>query len=226
MESASKWLKTHFDYEFDDDALLQRSLTHRSAAGSNNERLEFLGDAVLDFVVSDMVFHRHPYADEGELSRLRASLVRDSTLAEIAVAIGLGDHLILGSGELKSGGYRRASILADALEAIFGAIYLDRGISAADTVIRHLLNERADNLPAVDELKDAKTQLQEILQARGHALPEYVTDTVSGEAHRQVFDVSCSVPELQLVTRGRGSSRRDAEQTAARQMLQRLESSP
>lgn len=223
MDTAAKWLKTHFAYEFDDASLLQRSLTHRSAAGSNNERLEFLGDAVLDFVVSDMVYRRHPDADEGELSRLRASLVRDSTLADIATSIDLGDHLILGPGELKSGGFRRASILADALEAIFGAIFLDRGFAAADATIRHMLDERADNLPAVDSLKDPKTRLQEKLQADGHPLPEYVTEEVSGKAHRQVFDVSCTVPALDRVTRGRGSSRRDAEQAAAERMLDELD---
>ena len=223
MDSAEKWLYTHFAYEFEDASLLQRALTHRSAAGRNNERLEFLGDAVLDFVVSDMVFRRYPDADEGELSRLRASLVRDTTLAEIASSIGLGDHLILGGGELKSGGYRRASILADAVEAIFGAIFLDRGFPAADQAIRRLLGERVRNLPSVDELKDPKTRLQEALQARGHGLPEYATQSVSGQAHRQVFDVTCAVPALELVTEGRGSSRRDAEQSAAEDMLKSLE---
>jgi len=223
LDSAEKWLYTHFAYEFEDASLLQRALTHRSAAGRNNERLEFLGDAVLDFVVSDMVFRRYPDADEGELSRLRASLVRDTTLAEIASSIGLGDHLILGGGELKSGGYRRASILADAVEAIFGAIFLDRGFPAADQAIRRMLGERVRNLPSVDELKDPKTRLQEALQARGHGLPEYATQSVSGQAHRQVFDVTCAVPALELVTEGRGSSRRDAEQSAAEDMLKSLE---
>lgn len=223
MDSAAKWLRTHFAYEFEDASLLQRALTHRSAAGRNNERLEFLGDAVLDFVVSDMVYRRYPAADEGELSRLRASLVRDTTLAEIATSIDLGEHLILGGGELKSGGYRRASILADAVEAILGAIFLDSGFSAADQAVRRMLGERVQNLPAVDELKDPKTRLQEALQAQGHDLPVYATQAVSGQAHRQVFDVTCDVPALKLVTEGRGSSRRDAEQAAAENMLKTME---
>jgi len=220
--SAAQWLKSHFDYEFADARLFQRALTHRSASGENNERLEFLGDSVLNFVVSDMVFERYPQASEGELSRLRASLVRDSTLAGIAASASLGDHLILGSGELKSGGFRRASILADAVEAILGAIYQDGGFDAADTAVRHLLSARADSLPAVEELKDPKTRLQEQLQAVGHTLPEYSTESVSGKAHRQTFDVTCAVPALSLVTRGQGASRRDAEQAAAAHMLDAL----
>lgn len=222
MTSAARWLKANFDYTFDDSSLLVRALTHRSAEGNNNERLEFLGDAVLDFVVSDMVYRRYPDATEGELSRLRASLVRDSTLAAVATSIGLGDHLILGPGELKSGGFRRSSILADALEAIFGAIYLDRGFGVADRVIRHLLNDRADSLPAVEDLKDPKTRLQELLQADGHGLPDYQTETVSGKAHKQTFDVVCRVPALGRRTQGRGRSRREAEQNAATRMLAEL----
>jgi ribonuclease-3 len=226
LTTAARWLKENFDYEFEDAALLECALTHRSADGTNNERLEFLGDAVLDFVVSDMVYTRYPDAREGELSRLRASLVRDSTLADIATSLGLGDHLILGAGELKSGGFRRASILADALEAIFGAIYVDSGFEAADATIRRLLNDRADCLPAVEELKDPKTRLQERLQADGYSLPCYETEAVSGKAHKQVFDVVCSVPALQRQTRGRGRSRRDAEQDAAMRMLAELSVDP
>lgn len=224
LDSAARWLKTHFDFEFEDSSLLQQALTHRSAASRNNERLEFLGDAVLDFVASDMVFARYAGADEGALSRLRSSLVRDTTLADIANSIELGQHLILGGGELKSGGHRRASTLADAVEAIFGAIYLDRGFDEADRVIRRVLADRLDNLPDVDELKDPKTRLQEWLQARGHGLPEYETTSVSGAAHRQIFEVSCTVLALELVTRGSGSSRRDAEQASAEAMLGALES--
>ncbi len=223
MDKAARWLKRSLGYEFQDPALLRRALTHRSAAGPNNERLEFLGDAVLEFVVSDLVFALHPDAAEGELSRLRASLVRDTTLAELAAEIALGDHLVLGSGEKKSGGHRRASILADAIEAIFGAIYLDSGFDAAKTVIRRVLSARAAELPEPDALKDSKTLLQEWLQADGHGLPDYATVEVSGKAHEQVFDVSCTIAALGLVTHGRGTSRRDAEQDAATNMLKQLE---
>ena len=222
MNAAAKWLQTSIDYDFDDPSLLERALTHRSAPGSNNERLEFLGDAVLDFVVSDIVFHLESDADEGDLSRLRASLVRDTTLAEVAAGIGLGRHLILGPGELKSGGFRNTSILADALEAIFGAVYLDRGFEAADAVIRRALDSRIRSLPDVAELKDPKTRLQERLQAAGHPLPDYQTESVSGKAHRQTFLVRCVVTAFDLDTQGKGSSRRDAEQEAARRMLDAL----
>ncbi len=222
MDRTVKWLRKRLDYEFRDRALLEQALTHRSAAGRNNERLEFLGDAVLDFVVSDIVFHRWPSATEGELSRLRASLVRDTTLADIAAGIDLGEHLILGSGERKSGGHRRASILADALEAIFAAIYLDAGLSVAERVIRDVFADRARQLPEPDDLKDPKTRLQEWLQADGQGLPEYVTESVSGKAHQQVFDVSCSIRSPERTTRGTGTSRRDAEQAAAAKMLEEL----
>ncbi len=222
MNAAAKWLKTNLDYEFADQSLLERALTHRSAPGANNERLEFLGDAVLDFVVSDIVFHLQGDADEGDLSRLRASLVRDSTLAEVATELDLGRHLILGPGELKSGGFRNTSILADALEAIFGAVYLDKGFTAADALIRRVLERRVRALPHVDELKDPKTRLQEKLQADGLALPDYETESVSGKAHRQTFRVRCTVAAFGLDTHGRGSSRRDAEQEAARLMLDAL----
>lgn len=225
MDSPARWLQKHFDYSFADEALLQRALTHRSSPGHNNERLEFLGDSVLNFVATDIVYRLESGADEGRLSRMRATLVRDATLAEIAQEIGLGDHLILGPGELKSGGYRRASILADAVEAILGAIYLDRGFAAADRAVRHLLEARIAELPNATVLKDAKTRLQEWLQAASHDLPVYRTDQVSGKAHRQVFDVTCLVEALGRSTTGRGSSRREAEQEAARQMLEALDDS-
>lgn len=223
MESPARWLHSHFDYSFADDSLLERALTHRSATGRNNERLEFLGDSVLNFVASDIVYRLEPRADEGRLSRLRAALVRDVTLADIAREIGLGDHLILGPGVLKSGGYRRGSILADALEALFGAIYLESGFEAAEQAVRHVLADRASELPNAVRLKDSKTRLQEWLQGRGHALPEYHVEAVSGAAHRQTFDVSCTVADLGHRTEGSGSSRRDAEQDAAREMLEILE---
>lgn len=222
LDRTAQWLKQALGYEFCNASLLAQALTHRSAATYNNERLEFLGDAVLDFVVSDLVYEKRPDADEGELSRLRASLVRDTTLVELATELTLGDHLILGSGEKKSGGHGRASILADALEAIFGAIYLDSGFDAAEKVIRSAFAGRADCLPDPDELKDPKTRLQEYLQGDGYPLPVYATVQVSGKAHQQVFDVSCTIVEHDIVTQGRGRSRRDAEQAAASKMLEEL----
>lgn len=210
------------DYEFSDPSLLLQALTHRSAAGRNNERLEFLGDAVLDFVVSEIVYSARPNANEGDLSRLRASLVNDVTLADIATSMELGEHLILGSGEKKTGGHRRASILADALEAIFGAVYLDAGFGAAETVIRQIFSGMAAKLPDSEELKDPKTRLQELLQSDGHELPQYQTENITGQAHRQVFEVSCRIDGLDLTTTGRGTTRRDAEQDAASAMLDRL----
>lgn len=223
MNRAASWLKDQLDFEFSDEVLLAQAMTHRSAARINNERLEFLGDAVLDFVISEVVYRERPLADEGDLSRLRASLVRDSTLADLATAMGLGEHLILGSGEKKSGGHHRTSILADALEALFGAIYLDAGFRAADRVVRHVYAERLEHLPELDTLKDPKTRLQERLQADGHGLPEYVTEHVSGKAHQQCFEVSCRIDTIDQLTHGIGSSRRDAEQDAAANMLAALE---
>ena len=222
MKSNEDWAKATFGYEFADNTLLARALTHRSAAGENNERLEFLGDAVLDFVISAAVFQRRPNAREGELSRLRATLVRDTTLAEMAAVLDVGERMVLGSGEKKSGGHRRESILADALEALFGAIYLDSGFESADTVIRTLYRDRLDNLPDADTLKDPKTRLQEHLQARGLGLPRYATLRTSGKAHEQRFEVSCQVETLAKRFRGEGGSRREAEQRAATLALEAL----
>jgi len=222
LKHAAAWLENTLHYEFADAALLERALTHRSAAGNSNERLEFLGDAVLDFVISHAVFTERPGAPEGDLSRLRASLVKDSTLARLATALGVGEHLQLGSGERKSGGHRRASILADALEAIFGAIFLDGGFDAAESVIRHVYRERLGALPDSESLKDPKTRLQEFLQGAGRGLPEYRIDEVSGQQHRQTFEVVCRVAPPECETRGSGSSRRAAEQAAATAMLARL----
>ena len=224
MTDAERWLQRTLDYRFETPGLLTKALTHRSAAGPSNERLEFLGDAVLDFVVSEVVFRARPDSPEGDLSRLRASLVNDRSLARIAVALGIGDLLILGDGERKSGGHRRNSILADSLEALFGAVFLDGGFDAAFAVITRAFGDRFENLPDPDSLRDPKTRLQEWLQARNHALPEYVQLEVTGKAHRQQFEVSCSVAHAGLETRGHGSSRRSAEQQAARSMLARLES--
>lgn len=222
LKKAETWLRKSLDYQFNDVGLFEQSLTHRSASGADNERLEFLGDAILDFVVAENVFRMHPLAPEGDLSRLRASLVKDATLAEIAVELGLGEFLILGSGERKTGGHRRESILADAIEAIFGAVYLDAGFDEARRVIERALSGRLQNLPDADDLRDPKTQLQEWLQARQKSLPEYVLVQVSGKAHAQVFEVSCRIDGVEETTRGRGTSLRNAEQEAATTMLARL----
>ncbi len=219
MNKAESWLEKTLEYRFADSALLTRALTHRSAAGINNERLEFLGDAVLDFVISEAVFELRPDASEGDLSKLRASLVKDESLAKLAGDLGVGDHLILGSGERKSGGHRRESILADALEAIFGAIYLDTGFDAACEVIERVFEHRLQSLPDAADLRDPKTRLQEWLQGRRMALPEYELVSVTGKAHAQRFAVSCSVAEMSHTTDGNSTTRRKAEQQAARRML-------
>ena len=221
MDNAERWLSETLGYSFRDGRLLRQALTHRSAPGRSNERLEFLGDAVLDIVVSEALFHSLPDAPEGDLSRLRASLVRDTSLAGIAADLGVGDHLVLGSGERKTGGHRRQSILADALEALFGAVYLDSGFDSAADLIRRVFAEKLDDLPHADELRDPKTRLQEWLQARGAAPPDYELVNVSGKAHQQRFEVRCLVPDQEPAP-GEGRSRRGAEQQAARRMLMRL----
>jgi ribonuclease-3 len=219
LRKAESWLDNTLHYRFDDPGLFSQALTHRSATGRNNERLEFLGDAVLDFVISEALFELRPAADEGDLSRLRASLVKDSSLAGIAGELGLGEFLILGSGERKSGGHRRESILADALEALFGAIYLDSGFDAAKDTIERLFAARLAGLPDAKDLRDPKTRLQEWLQARQLTLPRYELLEVTGQDHQQRFVVSCTVTELSQTTTGTASSRRKAEQKAARSML-------
>lgn len=222
MKTASQWLRDVFGYECRDAALFDAALTHRSAGGAHNERLEFLGDAVLNCVAGLMVYREFAVADEGELSRFRASLVSGETLAEIAAEMDLGAHLRLGSGELKSGGFRRKSILADTLEALIGAVYLDGGYTAAVAVIERLLASRLDNLPSAAELKDPKTRLQEALQGRSLPLPTYTVESVSGEAHNQTFNVGCAVEALGLKTHATGASRRRAEQAAAQLLLEQI----
>lgn len=219
MNKAESWLQNTLEYRFADPALLIRALTHRSAAGTNNERLEFLGDAVLGFVISEAVFELRPDASEGDLSKLRSSLVKDASLAELASDLGLGEHLILGSGERKTGGHRRESILADALEAVFGAVYLDSGFDAACEVIERLFEQRLQSLPDAEDLRDPKTRLQEWLQGRGMALPAYELVSATGKAHAQRFAVTCTVNELSHSTDGNSTTRRKAEQQAARRML-------
>ncbi len=212
-------LARSLDYEFRQPELLEAAVTHRSAGSRNNERLEFLGDAALGFVVAEWLFEAFPEAREGQLSRLRASLVKRETLAEVARGLDIGDYLRLGSGELKSGGFRRDSILADALEAILGAILLDRGYEACRACIHRLFADKVAALSPGDELKDPKTLLQELLQSRKLGLPEYDVISVSGKAHQQHFVVSCRVPDLDLTVTGEGRNRRGAEQAAARRML-------
>ncbi|HSN73045.1 MAG TPA: ribonuclease III, partial [Steroidobacteraceae bacterium] len=222
MKTANAWLEEKFGRGCRDAALLDAALTHRSAGNVNNERLEFLGDAVLNCVVASMLFREFGTANEGDLSRFRATLVSEASLATIAAEVGLGERLRLGSGELKSGGFRRKSILADALEALFGAIYLDGGFEAAAAVIERVFAGRLERLPSADELKDPKTRLQEMLQARGYALPAYTVEAVTGEPHAQTFAVSCRIDALELLETASGSSRRRAEQAAAEAVLERL----
>lgn len=224
--TAGEWLRDALGYECRDAALLEAALTHRSAGGPHNERLEFLGDAVLDCVVARLVFREFGAADEGDLSRFRASLVSGEALARLAAEIGLGEHLRLGSGELKSGGFRRKSILADTLEALFGAIYLDGGFAAAEEVIERLFTPRMDRLPSAAELKDPKTRLQETLQARGLGLPSYSVQSISGVAHNQLFQVRCAADALGLEVVANGPSRRRAEQAAAQLLLNELTGAP
>jgi len=210
-------------YRFNDQGLLEQALTHRSAGGLNNERLEFLGDAILGFVIADALCKRFTQASEGQLSRLRASLVKRDTLARLARQFALGDYLNLGPGELRSGGQARASILADALEAILAAIYLDSDYATTRGVILALFEARLDALDLEDHQKDPKTRLQELLQARKIALPGYEIIETSGTPHDQMFVVRCAIEQLGLEKQGRGSSRRRAEQEAASQMLRELE---
>ncbi len=215
----ARWLREQLSYEARDLALFRAALTHRSAAGPNNERLEFLGDAVINLAIAQALYAAYPQADEGDLSRLRSRLVSAQPLAEIALALGLGDALQLGAGEQKTGGFRRESILADGLEALCGAIFLDQGLGAVQGLIARLFAARIAQLPDPHTLKDAKTRLQEYLQSRSLPLPGYSVLAVHGEDHAQTFRVSCEVPGLNLQTQGEGSSRRRAEQEAAERML-------
>lgn len=206
-------------YQFTSDKILREALTHRSASYNNNERLEFLGDSILNFVIADELFKLYPNVTEGDLSRLRAELVKKEGLAKVARDLALSDYVILGGGELKSGGYRRDSILADTVEAIFGATYLDAGFEICRAMILRLYATQLGTLPDLSELKDAKTRLQEILQARKFTLPEYEVTEITGKSHQQMFTVVCRIDELTIETRGVASSRRKAEQLAATQAI-------
>ena len=216
------WVEQSFGYVFTQPALAEAAVTHRSAGALHNERLEFLGDSLLNCSVARMLYDAHPLADEGALSRLRSTLVSGESLAQIATDLGLGEHLKLGLGELKAGGFRRASILADALEAIVGAIFLDSGFDAAAAAVARIMGPRLQGLPPADTLKDPKTRLQETLQARGLALPTYTLTAVAGDPHQQAFTVTCEVPVFGLAAVGESASRRRAEQLAAAKLLELL----
>ena len=217
-----RWVRNRLGYEPADPRLFTAALTHRSAARVHNERLEFLGDAVLNLLVAEHLYRAFPEADEGDLSRLRARIVSREPLGQIAASLELGDALKLGGGELKSGGFRRESILADAFEALVGAIYLDGGIEAARRVIERLIEPRIAELPSAAGLKDAKTRLQEYVQSRGLPLPRYVVERTAGEAHEQTFWVTCEVTGLGQRAEGMGRSRRGAEQVAAQHVLEQI----
>jgi ribonuclease-3 len=220
------WLEQTLGYEPTELAWFEMALTHRSAEGANNERLEFLGDAVLSLITAQYLFERFPEADEGTLSRLRARLVSGESLAQQAAAVQLGELLALGPGELKSGGFRRESILADALEALCGALYLDGGLEAARRGMLRWLESGLPNDEELGELKDPKTRLQELLQARGLPLPRYSIESVEGELHAQLFRVRCEVEPLAACAHGQGSSRRRAEQAAAARVLEQIRFEP
>jgi ribonuclease-3 len=218
-------LSQQLGYRFAYPEHLLTALTHRSAGSPNNERLEFLGDAILSYIVAEHLLERFPQAREGELTRLRAHIVKGDTLAEVAKRLDLGQYLRLGGGELKSGGWRRESILADALEAVIGAVYLDGGMEPCKNMLLRLLDSHIRQLTMHNLRKDSKTQLQEYLQARHRILPSYQVTAVEGAAHEQYFCVECLVPGLPAPTRGEGKSRRYAEQEAAEKALALLTTS-
>ncbi len=222
MKDKLKAIATRLRHEFNNLDLLEQALTHRSAGSMNNERLEFLGDAILGYAISSELYRRHPNAKEGELSRMRSSLVNGEVLAQLAVDLNIGEYLNLGSGERKSGGAMRESILADAMEAIIGAIYLDAGIEKASQFIVHWYGESVDDLSQLQPVKDAKSQLQEWLQGRGLPLPQYAS-TITGKAHSLKFEIVCSVEGLPHRSIGVSSSRRKAEQMAAEKYLEFLD---
>ncbi|MEE8496420.1 MAG: ribonuclease III [Xanthomonadales bacterium] len=211
------------DYRFVDRQLLEQALTHRSRGAVNYERLEFLGDSVLNLVVSSRLFELRPDAHEGDLSRMRARLVRGESLTDIASGLGLGQQLNLGEGEMKSGGFRRASILADAFEALLGAIFLDSDYASCRNVILDLFDPLIEKLPGIEELKDAKTRLQEWLQGRGRPLPEYTLLREEGADHVKKFHVQCAIADDGSTVEACGSSRRRAEQAAAAKVLDLLQ---
>jgi len=215
-------LQRRINYQFTDESLLSLALTHRSFAAQNKERLEFLGDALLSSVIAEKLYHQFPEIKEGILSRLRSSLVKGETLAELAREFSLSEYLIMGEGELKSGGFRRGSILADAVEAIIGAVFIDSSIEQCKALILEWFDKRLNALSADEQLKDPKTQLQEILQAKKLALPKYTVVDVEGASHEQTFTVSCKIDLLGDVVEAKASSRRLAEKAVAQLILQQL----
>lgn len=222
MKHPPEYLHKILHYQFNNPDLLETALRHRSAGSNNNERLEFIGDSILGFVISDILYAEFPDADEGSLTRKRAHLVKGDSLAGIASGLGLGDYLALGSGELKSGGFRRGSILADALEAIIGAIYLDGGIEPSRKFIRMIYADKLSNLEELKDLKDPKTRLQEMLQSRNMMLPVYETISIEGNPPNQHFTVSCEIKDIDKSVTGDGKSRRKAEQAAASNAIKLL----
>lgn len=221
----SRRLEQALGYQFFDASLLLTALTHRSHSSPHNERLEFLGDSILNGAIARQLFDRFPLLPEGDLSRLRANLVRQDSLHQLALQLSLGDFLRLGDGELKSGGSKRPSILADTLEALFGAVWLDAGFDAANDVIVRLYEQMLAAIAPGQPIKDAKTRLQEYLQGRRMALPKYSLTATEGEAHVQKFRISCEIDALRIRTEGSGGSRRAAEQMAAERALERLQKS-
>lgn len=219
MTEALPGLARRLQYNFTNSALLEQALTHRSASGHNNERLEFLGDGLINFLIGEALYGLRPLAAEGDLSRLRASLVCEETLARLAENLNLSEVLRMGPGELKSGGYRRESVLADTFEALVGAIYLDGGFAPARTVCLSLFEPMLSQLPDPATLKDAKTRLQEWLQGQGRPLPRYEILSESGPAHRREFLVRCALGDEPLAAEASAASRRAAEQAAAQELL-------
>ncbi len=215
-------LQARLQHSFSDPSLLTRAVTHRSFSADHNERLEFLGDSVLNLAVAHLLYERLSALPEGDLSRIRANLVKQDTLHQLAVELGLPGVVRLGEGEVRSGGHKRPSILADALEAVLGAVYLDAGYAAAQALVQRLFQAVEINPQMQASAKDPKTELQEWLQGRKMKLPLYRVVATLGVAHKQTFDVECEIPELQLVERGIGGSRRAGEQAAAAAMLQTI----
>ena len=218
-------LQQRLGYQFIDPDLLTLALSHRSVAAENNERLEFLGDSILGLVVTDFLYREFPQAREGDLSRMRSHIVRGESLAEVAKQLALGPDLLLGSGEMKSGGHRRDSILGDTVEALIGAVYLDRGIEAAREIVTAWFKSFFDSALQAQPVKDAKTALQEWLQHRNKPLPDYLLVSTGGEAHSRLFTVSCKIAAVEAAMTATASSRRRAEQMVAEQLLEEVEKS-
>lgn len=223
MASNAKQLQDRLQYQFSDPQLLTLALSHRSCGSNNNERLEFLGDAVLGMAISSFLFKRFPEAREGDLSRIRSQLVRAESLAEIARELDLGPELLLGPGEMKSGGHRRDSILGDTVEALLGAVFLDQGLVAVEACIQNWFSASLNTLTLDTPVKDAKTALQEWLQARGKPLPEYLVVKIEGEDHSRLFTMSCTIDAVEETAQATASSRRKAEQLVAEKLVKKLE---